>query len=180
VNTKIALLVVALSITTACFADPVNPLDPKMIIGTGSGSIPIKKPNFIITLIVNPGQNGQPSFGISQSYRNATGAPIRSLTVTPPPGAYSTTTGVPNTCGITLPGFTVCSAPQGNGGSWFFSGAVGLPPDADLTISVIGFVPGTWEFGAVDSPNFVPIPEPASILLLVPGVFGLLRLKRSW
>jgi len=176
-KTKLLLLVTILMFAAICFADTFNPLDPKMIVSGSGGSVPVTSPNFSISIVV--GSNG---VGTSLTYRNdlPNMASIRTLTVTPPPGAYITALGIPNTCGANSY-FTICFAPQQNNGSWIFSGGPGIPTGFEFSITVFGFVPGNYTgdnaFGAVASPT--SIPEPATIALLIPGLLGIYRLRRS-
>jgi len=158
------------------WADQIPGNDPRIIIGSGSGSLPVGS-----TFLFGSPSGTSPATspcvvdGIPEAdcvFKNSTNSTFTSLafdvdTTLPPGSMLGCTTGGP---------FTTCSiGPDGDGIFATFTGGPGVLPGGDFSIAVAGWSPDT-DFG-VGANGMTPpdpgTPEPGTVGLFLTGIGGL-------
>jgi hypothetical protein len=167
-----------LLLSAPAWADRVPGTDPRIIIGSGSGSLPVG-----FTFLFGSATGSSPSTspcvvnGIPEAdcvFQNSTNTTFSSLSFdideTLPPGSTLD-------CGIAVGGpFSTCSiGADGDGYLATFTGGPGVIPSGDFSITVEGWNPDT-DFGVGANGMLPPdpgTPEPGTMILLLTGVGAL-------
>jgi len=160
------------------WADQIPGTDPRIIIGTGSGTLPVA-----FSFLFGSPSGSSPATspcvvnGIPESdcvFSNATDSTFTTLSLdvdtTLPPGSTLE-------CGVAIGGpFTGCNfGPDADGFIFNFTGGSGVAPGGDFSITVDGWNPDT-DFG-VGANGMIPpdpgTPEPGTIVLFLTGASAL-------
>lgn len=167
-----------LCLTAMAWADQVPGNDPRIIIGNGSGSLPVGS-TFIFGSATGSSPATSPCVvnGIPEAdcvFQNSTNSTFTSLTfdidTVLPPGSVLD-------CGIAVGGpFSTCSiGADSDGYLATFTGGPGVLPAGDFSITVDGWNPDT-DFG-VGANGMIPpdpgTPEPGTVVLIVTGIGAL-------
>jgi hypothetical protein len=176
---RLSLLTVGILFLSApAWSDQVPVNDPRIIIGSGSGSLPVG-----FTFLFGSASGSSPATspcvvnGISEPdcvFQNSTNSTFTSLSFdideVLPPGSMLN-------CGIPVGGpFSTCSIGADSDGFFAtFTGGPGVIPAGDFSITVDGWNPGS-DFGVGAngmSPPDPGTPEPGTITLLLTGIGAL-------
>ena len=167
-----------LLLSVPLWADQIPGNDPRIIIGSGTGSLPVG-----FTFLFGSPSGSSPATspcvvnGIPEAdcvFQNSTNSTFTSLTVdidtTLPPGSVLD-------CGIAIGGpFNTCSIGADSDGFFAtFTGGPGVLPAGDFSVTVDGWNPDT-DFG-VGANGMIPpdpgTPEPGTLGLFLTGIGGL-------
>ena len=190
---RLRLMVLGLGVfllSAPAWSDQVPGNDPRIIIGNGSGSLPVGS-TFLFGSPTGSSPATSPCVvnGIPEAdcvFQNATNSTFTSLTfdidTTLPPGSVLD-------CGIAIGGpFNNCSiGADADGYLATFTGGPGVLAAGDFSVTVDGWNPGT-DFGVGANGNIPPdpgTPEPGTVGLFLTGISGLAitlrrKLRRSF